>query len=87
MKNDVIPALREENISLKNRIWTLEDQFESSNIIWNKIDQYSRCNNVAVDGIPYSVKKRELEDKCIEVLGKLDIKIHETDKKNLSYEA
>ena len=30
MKNDVIQALREEIISLKNRIKTLETQFESS---------------------------------------------------------
>ena len=44
-----------------------------------KMDQYSRCNNVVVDGIPSSVKKMELEDKCTEVLGKTDIKIHETD--------
>ena len=74
MKNDVIQAL-----SSKNRIKTLEAQFESSDIIRNKMDQYSRCNNVVVDGIPSSVKKMELEDKCTEVLGKTDIKIHETD--------
>ena len=30
MKNDVIQALREEIISLKNRIKTLETQFEGS---------------------------------------------------------
>ena len=43
------------------------------------MDQYSRRNNVVVDGIPSSVKKRKLEDKCVEVLEKIDIKIHETD--------
>ena len=74
MKNDVIQALREENISLKNKA-----QYESSNIIRNKMDQYNRRNNVVVDGTPTSVKTRELEDKCIEVFGKIDIKIHETD--------
>ena len=74
IKNDVIQALREENISLKN-----EAQYESSNIIRNKMDQYNRRNNVVVDGTPTSVKTRELEDKCIEVFGKIDIKIHETD--------
>ena len=79
IKNDIIQALGEENISLKNRIKTVEAQFESSNIIWNKMDQYSHCNNVVVDAIPSSLKKRKLEDKCIEVLGKIDIKIHETD--------
>ena len=40
MKNEVIQALREENISLKNRIKTLEGQFESSNITRNKMDQH-----------------------------------------------
>ena len=79
IKNNVIQALREENISLKNRIKTLEAQFESSDIIRNKMDQYSRRNNVVVDGIPSSVKKRKLEDKCVEILEKIDIKTHETD--------
>ena len=79
MKNDVIQALREENISLKNRIKTLESQFESSVLIRNKMNQYRRRNNVVVDGVLPSVKNRELEDKCIEILGKIDIKIHEID--------
>ena len=42
------------------------------------MDQYSRRNAV-VDGIPPSVKERELEDKCIEVLGKINIKTYEPD--------
>ena len=71
-------ALHEENIILKNRIKTLEVQFESSDIIRNKMDQYSCRNNVVVDGIPSSVKKRQQEDKCIEALGKIDIKINES---------
>ena len=75
MKIVVIRCLRKENIRLKNRIETLEAQFESFDIIRNKMDHYSRRNNIAVDGIPSSVKKRELEDKCIEVLVKINIKI------------
>ena len=75
MKIVLIRCLREENIRLKNRIETLEAQFESFDIIRNKMDHYSRRNNIAVDGIPSSVKKRELEDKCIEVLVKINIKI------------
>ena len=43
------------------------------------MDHYSRRNNIAVDGIPSRVKKRELEDKCIEVLVKINIKIHQYD--------
>ena len=34
---------------------------------------------MAVDGMPSSVKKRELEDKCIEILVKIKIKIHQYD--------
>ena len=79
MKNDLIQALREENISLKNRIKTIDAQFESSDIIRNTMDQYSRRNDVLVDGIPSSVKKRELEDKCREIWGKIDIIVHESD--------
>ena len=38
------------------------------------MDQYSHHNNVVVDCVASSVKKIELENKCIEVLGKIDIK-------------
>ena len=55
MKNDIIGALREENISLKNRIKTPEAQFESFDIIWNKMDQYSRCNNIVVNSYSASI--------------------------------
>ena len=79
MKIDVIRALRDENIRLKNIIKTLKAYFESFDIIRNKMDHYSRRNNIAVDGIPSRVKKRELEDKCIEVLVKINIKIHQYD--------
>ena len=79
MKSEVMQVLREKNISLKSRIKTPEAQFESSDINLNKMDQYSRRNNAVVDGIPSSVKKRELADKCIEIFGKIIIKIHESD--------
>ena len=42
------------------------DQYSRCN---NKMDQYSCCNNVVADSIPSSMKKKELENKCIEVLG------------------
>ena len=63
---------------LKNRIKILEAHFESPSIIWKKMDQYSRRNSVVVDSISSSVKKKELKGKCIEVLGKIDIKIYES---------
>ena len=63
---------------LKNRIKILEAQFESPSIIWKEMDQYSRRNSVVVDSISSSVKKKELKGKCIEVLEKIDIKIHES---------
>ena len=69
MKNDVMQALRGENISLINRIKTHEAQFESSDIIRNQMDQYSCHNNLVIDDIRSSVKKSQQNDKCIEVLG------------------
>ena len=84
-KNDVIQALREENMTLKKRIKTLEAEFESSHIIWKKMDQYSRRDNVDVDIVSSSVKERELKDKSNEVSGKIDIKISEYDIKACHY--
>ena len=79
VKNDIIQGLRGKNVSSKNRINTLKAQFESSDTIPKKIDKYSRRNNVAVYGIPYGMKQRELEDKCTEFDGKINIKIGEID--------
>lgn len=39
LKNDAIEALHEENISLKNRVKTLDAQSESSDITRNKMNQ------------------------------------------------
>lgn len=39
--------------------------------------QYRSPNYATVDDIPSSIKKRDLKYKCKEVLGKIDIKIHE----------
>ena len=64
------------NTILKNRIKKLEAQFKISNIIQNKVDQYSHHNTVVHDGIPSSGKKRELENKCIVIFGKIDINVH-----------
>ena len=77
IKNGVIQSLREENVSLKNRIKTLEAKLESSDLIRIKMDKYSRRNNVAVNVIPSSIKQREPKDKCTEVFGKVNIKIDE----------
>ena len=41
------------------------------------MDQYSRCNNIVVDGITSSMTKRDLKKKCTEFFGKIGIKIHE----------
>lgn len=40
------------------------------------MDQYSHHNIVVNDGIPSSGKKRELENKCIVILGETDINVH-----------
>lgn len=79
MKNDVIQALHEENMTLKNRITALNAQFESSHVYRKKMDEQSRRNIVAVDFIPSSVEERELKDKSINALGKIGIKIDESD--------
>ena len=66
LKNDVIEALHEENISLKNRVKTLDAQSESSDITRNKMNQYRSSNYAIVDDTPSSMKKRDLKHKCKE---------------------
>ena len=42
-------------------------------------DQYSRRNNIVIQGIPQSVKYKDLEDKVINVLDKVNIKVTKND--------
>ena len=45
----------------------------------NKQDQYNRCNNLDIQGIPDSVSDNQLEEKVIEIFNQINVKIDKFD--------
>ena len=52
-----------------------EDALIINEIKINNADQYSRRNNIVIQGIPQSVKYKDVEDKVINVLDKVNVKV------------
>ena len=60
---------------LESQVRLLEDALVNNEIKINNADQYSRRNNIVIQGIPESVKSKDLEDKIINVLDKVNAKV------------
>ena len=52
---------------------SLEDALINNKIKVNNADQYNRRNNILIQGIPQSVKGKDLEDKVINILDKVNV--------------
>ena len=85
-KDEIIQSLKNEVSSLQNRVDRLESQVRlledaliNNEIKINNADQYSRRNNIVTQGIPHSVKYKDLEDKVINVLDKVNVKVTKND--------
>ena len=52
---------------------SLEDALINNEIKVNNADQYNRRNNILIQGIPQSVKGKDLEDKVINILDKVNV--------------
>ena len=85
-KDEIIQSLKNEVSLLENcvgklerQVHRLEDALINNEIKINNADQYSRWNNIVVQGIPQSVKSKDLEDKVINVLDKVNIKVTKND--------
>ena len=71
-KDEIIQSLKHEAASLQNRVSKLESQVGlvedalfNNEIKINNADQYSRRNNIVIQGITQSVKIKDLEDKVV----------------------
>ena len=85
-KDEVIQSLKNEVSLLQNRVDKLESQVRlledaliNNEIKINNADQYSRQNNIVIQGIPQSVKYKDLEDKVINILDKVNVKVTKND--------
>ena len=67
IKDSITDALKEENMKLKSRVEQLEDKILRIEIAKNNHDQYTRHNNIEIQGIPGTVKDEHLENKVIDI--------------------
>ena len=85
-KDEIIQSLKHEAASLQNCVSKLESQFDlledafiNNEIKINNADQYIRRNNIVIQGIPQSVKSKDLEDKVVNFLDKVNVKVTKND--------
>ena len=78
LKNEVSSLLNRDD-KLESQVLLLEDALINNEIKINNADEYSRRNNIVIQGIPQSVKYKDLEDKVINVLDKVNVKVYKND--------
>ena len=85
-KDEIIQSLKHEAASLQNRVsklesqvGLLEDALINNEIKINNADQYSRRNNIVIQGIIQSVKSKDLEDKVVNFLDKVNVQVTKND--------
>ena len=79
IKDSIIDALKEKNFRLQQKVQHLEKKLSDIEIAENKLEQYTRRNNIEIQGIPSSVHDNLLEDKVIDIFSQLNITISKFD--------
>ena len=82
IKDTVIKNLLDENKRLKERVKSLEENYDEHQDCINDIEkqsqaleQYTHRNNLEISGIPNKISEEALETKCIEILEAVDISV------------
>ena len=75
IKDSVTDALKEKNFRLQQKVQHLEKKLSDIETVENQLGQYTRRNNIEIQGIPSSVHDSLLEDKVIDIFSQLNITI------------
>ena len=75
MKDSIIEALEDENLTLKSRVDPLKEKIIELDISRNKLDQYTRRNNIEIQGIPATVSDDHLEDKVLDICKAMNLTV------------
>ena len=66
---------------LEIQVCLLEDTLINNEIKINSADQCSRQNNIVIQAIPQSIKSKDLEEKIVNVLDKVNVKVTKNDRR------
>lgn len=67
VKNMIINVLKEENLKFQNKVKKLENQLLELDQKNNSLDQYTRSNNLEIQGIVAKVADEKLDEKVIDI--------------------
>ena len=79
VKDSIIEALKAENLKLKSRVDSLEEKIIELDISRNKLDQYTRRNNIEIQGIPATVPDDHLEHKVLNICKSMNLTVGNSD--------
>ena len=79
IKDSIIYPLKQENFRLHQKVQHLEKKLSDMEIAENKLEQYTRRNNIRIQGIPSSVHDNLLEDKVINIFIQRNITTSKSD--------
>ena len=79
IKDTIIDALKEDNAQLRNKVELLEKKLTEVESSCSKLEQYTRRNNIEIQGILPQIPDEKLEEKVIEVFGAMNIEITNND--------
>ena len=65
IKDTIIDALKENNSQLPNKVELLKKKLTEVEMSRNKLEQYTRRNNIEIQGIPPQIPDKKLEEKVI----------------------
>ena len=74
VRNHVLSILREENVTLRNRVYTLEARLIKVEKQLNRVEQNNRKSNFELDGIPQSVGQDELAPTVVNIVNAISEK-------------
>ena len=67
VKNMIINVLKEENLKFQNKVKKLQNQLLELDQKNNSLDQYTRSNNLEIQGIVAKVADEKLDEKVIDI--------------------
>ena len=76
MKNEIIKNLIDSNKKLQKKVEKLENQIKKQEETIEINNQYTRRNNLEIHGISEDIQDEELEEKVVEILKSVDIKVN-----------
>ena len=79
MKDVIIKNLQIDNEKLRKKVDFLENKIITLEKNENLLEQYGRCNNLEITGIPDNVSHSDLENKVVGILNSIDVKVTSAD--------